>query len=136
MGLDNGINLKIKNKEKFGNIPKWIIYEDWERKYGYDYEVNYWRKCWNVRREVLTFLGISTNSDGGDYAITINDLIGINKKLRKMYTKKNWDESQSIWRYKEIKRNYRAKLRYANRVAKWLKTKPVDSFELYFYDSY
>lgn len=56
MGLDNGIMLKIKDKEKFGEIPAWIRREPWEDEHNYDYEILYWRKCWNVRAEILTYL--------------------------------------------------------------------------------
>ena len=41
MGLDNGIMLKIKDKEKFGEIPAWIRREPWEDEHNFDYEVLY-----------------------------------------------------------------------------------------------
>lgn len=136
MGLDNGINFKITDQEKFGEIPEWINYTYWDAIYGSDYEIQYWRKCWNVRDVIFSILRIEYENDNGEYKISLDDLITINKKLRKIYTKKHWDETRSIWSYKEIKRSFRQNLKYANRIAKWLKTKPEGSFELYFYDSY
>ena len=36
MGLDNGIMLKIKNREKFGNVVPFLNHEDWEDKDEYE----------------------------------------------------------------------------------------------------
>lgn len=134
MGLDNGIMLKIIDKEKFGPMPAWIKREEWEDKYGYDYEILYWRKCWNVRDVILFYL--NGHGEGGDHPMNLDDLEYINKTLKKLYTKKNWDERQSIWSWDEIKDTYKSNLKYAEKVAKWLQDKPEGSYELYFYDSY
>ena len=72
MGLDNGIDFKILDKEKFGEIPAWIKREEWEEKYGFDYEMLYWRKCWNVRQEILIYLGSS--DDEYEWVLDLNDL--------------------------------------------------------------
>ena len=135
MGLDNGINFKILNKDKFGEIPVWFRREDWEDKYGYDYEILYWRKCWNVRNSILYFLP-DAHSDGGEFTVTLDQLQDIFKILKTLYTKKNWGEAGSIWSWDEIKKTYPANLRYAKRVVKWLTSKPADSYTIYFYDSY
>lgn len=134
MGLDNGIMLKITDKEKFGPMPAWIKREEWEDKYNYDYEILYWRKCWNVRSVILFYL--NGHQEGGDFPMQLEDLVYINKTLKKLYTKKNWDERQSIWSWDEIKDTYKSNLKYAEKIAKWLKDKPLGSYELYFYDSY
>ena len=134
MGLDNGIMLKIIDKEKFGPMPAWIKREEWEDKYNFDYEILYWRKCWNVRAVILFYL--NGHQEGGDFPMNLDDLEYINKTLKKLYTKKNWDERQSIWSWDEIKDTYTHNLKYAEKIAKWLKDKPVGSYELYFYDSY
>lgn len=134
MGLDNGIMLKIVDKETFGPMPAWIKREDWEDKYNFDYEVLYWRKCWNVRAVILFYL--NGHQEGGDFPMQLEDLLYINKTLKKLYTKKNWDERQSIWSWEDIKESYPENLKYAEKVAEWLKTKPEGSYQLYFYDSY
>lgn len=134
MGLDNGIQFRILDREKFGDIPKWFKREPWEEKHGCDYEVLYWRKCWNVREVILFYL--NGHEEGGEFPMSLDDLKCINSILKKLYTKKNWDENQSIWSWDEIKKYYKFKLRYAKKVAAWLKRKPVGSYELYFYDSY
>lgn len=135
MGLDNGIMFKIKNKEKFGAIPSWFRREEWEEKYNYDYEVLYWRKCWNVRDAILNYLP-NTNGDGGSFEMTPDQLEGIFEILTGLYSKENWNEDESIWSWEEVGENYIENLEYARKVLAWLKTKPEDSYQLYFYDSY
>ena len=134
MGLDNGIMLKIIDKEKFGPMPAWIKREEWEDKYNYDYEILYWRKCWNVRAVILSYL--EADDDEYEWTLSLMDLQDICKILKKLYTKSNWDESQSIWSWDEVKNTYKSNLKYAEKVAKWLRDKPEGSYELYFYDSY
>lgn len=133
MGLDNGIQLKIMNKETFGQIPMWV-HKECPFTISDKIDILYWRKCWNVRAVILFYL--NGHQEGGEFPMNLSDLEQINKTLKKMYTKKNWDERQSIWSWDEIKDTYTHNLKYAEKIAKWLKDKPVDSYELYFYDSY
>ena len=134
MGLDNGILLKIKDKEAFGPMPAWIKREEWEDKYGYDYDILYWRKCWNVRGEILCYLGAS--DDEYQWNITPDDLVNIINILRTQVYGENWDEDQSIWSWEEIGENYMYHLTYAEKIIELLRTKPLGSYQLYFYDSY
>ena len=130
--------LKIKNKETFGTMPKWIRREEWEDKYDRDYEVMYWRKCWNVRYEILSYLGAS--DDEYEWSLDLNDMKEILKLLKNMYKPRLWqadyDGHMTIWSWDDVKNSYRSNLRYMKRVIKWLATKPTDSYEVYFYDSY
>ena len=134
MGLDNGIMLKIKDKEKFGEIPAWILRKPWEDEHNFDYEILYWRKCWNVRAEILSYL--MADDEEYQWTLTLMELKDIFKILSSLYNSRNWDSSQSIWTWDEIGEFYKNNLKYAKKVLKWLKTKPIDSFEVYFYDSY
>lgn len=134
MGLDNGIQFKILDKQKFGEIPSWFRREAWEDQHNFDYEVLYWRKCWNVRREIMGYLKV--DEDCIETNMTLDQLEDIFKILKTLYTKENWDDGGSIWSWDEIGKNYLANLKYARKVLKWLKTKPEDSYQLYFYDSY
>ena len=103
MGLDNGIMFKIKNKEQFGEIPSWFRRESWEDEHNFDYEILYWRKCWNVRAEILSYLP-NTHHEGGEFNMTPDQLEDICKILKGLYSKKNWDETESIWSWDEIKK--------------------------------
>ena len=135
MGLDNGVMLKITNKETFGPTPAWVEREEWEDKYGYDYEILYWRKCWNVRSEILCYLGAS--DDEFEWNITHDDLINIIDIFRnQLYVEKNWDDGQSIWTWEEVCESYMYSLTYAEKIVAFLRDKPLGSYQLYFYDSY
>lgn len=138
MGLDNGVMFKIKNKEAFGEIPVWIKREAWEEEHNYDYEILYWRKCWNVRQEILTYL--AADDDEYEWNLDLNDMKNIIKILKGMYKEGPWsadyEYSMTIWDWDEVKYNYPRNLRYAKRVMRWLATKPIDSYTIYFYDSY
>ena len=119
-------------------MPKWIKREAWEDKYGYDYEVMYWRKCWNVRYEILAYLGAS--DDEYQWNLDLNDMKSIYKILKAMYKPRLWqadyDGNMTIWSWDDVKYNYRRELRYMKKMMKWLATKPSDSYDVYFYDSY
>ena len=132
MGLDNGIVLKIIDKEEFGPLPEWFRHEQWQPED--EYEINYWRKCWNVRAEIMTYLGM----DNVDYEcdMSAEDLRIVNKILKSIYNPTDWDESESIWTWNEIKDCYLRNLAYAKRMAQFLKKRPASSYRIYFYDSY
>ena len=135
MGLDNGIMFKIKNKEKFGAIPSWFRREEWAEKCNYDYEVLYWRRCWNVREAILNYLP-NTHDDGGTFDMTTEQLEGIFDILEGLYSAENWNDDESMRSWEEIGEAYVENLKYARKVLAWLKTKPADSYQLYFYDTY
>ena len=138
MGLDNGINLKLLDKDAFGKFPKWFKRSDWEEQHGLDYEIMYWRKCWNVRYEMLSYIGAS--DDECQWNLDLNDMTEIFKLLKTMYKPLLWqadyDGHMTIWSWDDVKYRYRRELRYMKRIMKWLKTKPLGSYEIYFYDSY
>ena len=136
MGLDNGIQFKILDKQKFGKIPSWFRREAWADKYEYDYEILYWRKCWNVRSAILDYLCDFFDEEEVETNITPDQLEDIFAILKTLYTKENWNKGGSIWSWDEIGKNYPANLKYARKVLKWLKTKPEGSYQLYLYDSY
>ena len=52
MGLDNGIC--VKRNEYTESIPELKQFEaEWDQYYGHDFEVAYFRKCYNVRSMVF-----------------------------------------------------------------------------------
>ena len=130
MGLDNGIVLKIIDREVFGPIPEWFRHKDWEP--ADEYEINYWRKCWNVRAEILTYLG--ADDDSYEFYMTVEDLRTVNKIVKSIYNPIDW--GNSIWDWDEIKDCYLRNLAYAKRMAQFLKKRPASSYEIFFYDSY
>ena len=103
-----------------------------------DYEVFYWRKCWNVRNKILeSFLQAR---DGESCDLNIDDLNRLCALLEEMYNPATWDEAYNdgltIWTADEILDYYQEMLVVAKELCKELLTKPEDSYELFFYDSY
>lgn len=139
MGLDNGIILKINNKEKFGVLPPFAANFD---SYEEDtIDLLYWRKCWNIRNVIFNVLekaGVDTVSDcSKDMPMTLDTFIDLLYKLNDCYTNEWWTEnSDSIWDFDEINGNYHYHLLNAMRMAQWLEDKDPDSYEISFYDSY
>ena len=134
MGLDNGVVLRITDKEKFGDLPKWFA-----KAFQYDentYEVMYWRKCYNVRELALDLFEDLYDDETCEIKLTLELLKIFNRELKTIYNRKAWDEGDSIWTWKECRSNRKRGLRFSKRVVKWLKDKPEDSYELSFYDSY
>ena len=132
MGLDNGI--EIKRTDFTSSIP-WIkAFEyNWDKEGKYDFEVCYWRKCWNVRG--MIFNVINHQSDN-DYQVELSteDLRAIKEGLQK-YNKRTWDESESIWTWEEQKPHIKRQICNLKKLIK-LKEKHGNLIEVYFYDSY
>lgn len=145
MGLDNGIMLKIKDAKKFGSdrLPIWIPRQDWEDANNYDWELMYWRKCWNIRNVIFRHL-VANDIDTCDdcsfkMPMPLEVLWGLCEKLDKCYTEKWWTENDdSIWAWEDIEESgfYTSRLALTKRLIGWLEDKDPDSYEIYFYDSY
>lgn len=141
MGLDNGIIIKIKDSQKFGAIPKWIKRTEWEKSNSH-IEINYWRKCWNVRKEIFDYINRNNcpavdEHQEYEFELDIDDTLSILKQIKEnCYSAEKWDNSESFWEWNEVKRNYKWHLRQAIKITKWLKKKPIDSYQIIFYDSY
>ena len=134
MGLDNGIMVKINNSVAFGAIPAWVA-KGAAFNIDDNIDVQYWRKCWNVRDIALEYL--EADGDGGEFEMDWRDIIKMNKHIKTIYNKASWDDhGRSIWEWSEIGRHYKRQMRYANKVARWLASKPADSYTIVFYDSY
>ena len=133
MGLDNGIVLKIIEREAFGPIPEWFRHDSWQP--ADEYDINYWRKCWNVRSAIADVIG--GIYDNGETPLMYEDIIAVIKRL-KQFNEKNWlgdswDEG-SIWEWDEIKGNHRGCIKRLKKLARLMKRHP--EIEVYFYDSY
>ena len=84
MGLDNGF--LIDRKTASYEALKAFDDDEWRRKMGYDLEVAYWRKCWNVRAIILGVICVSEN-DCGVYTLTIKDVEQIYTELKRLNSK-------------------------------------------------
>ena len=134
MGLDNGINI-VRNdySNKIKALERFTV--SYDRHKEYPFEVCYWRKCWNVRADILN---IVDQGDAEQYRFyldisAIKDII----KVFKSYNRKNWQFGGfrgSIWEWFEYKKLNRRHIRNLKRLARIMKKYP--DLEVYFYDSY
>lgn len=144
MGLDNGIVMKSKKHIK---VPRELVrvYKStcsaYDKNYTFEYELCYWRKCWNIRRAIGMALGTNLGEDASKDNLDIYDVKNIWHALNHLNNKRAWEaESDSIWTYKEIRDN----LDYSLLTLEWLinfMREHLDDFEngdiyVEFYDSY
>ena len=86
MGLDNGLVIRKRNQK----VSK---------------EIAYWRKCWNIRGDILDI--IDSTEEKYCYEISPSQLLQIVKILSK-YNEKNWDHS--IWSWDDIKHSIKKQI--------------------------
>ncbi len=131
MGLDNGIC--VKRTARTESIPELSRFEEeWEKEYRFNFEVCYWRKCWNVRHRILDVI---TNPFGEEYKIHlgIDDIDRITEVL-KSFNKDNWeDEGWCIWEFDEMKDNLKTQIANLGTLKRLMQEHEL---EVYFYDSY
>lgn len=132
MGLDNGIEVKRK-----GNLPNCVLCfdnDEWRKQHGYDLEVAYWRKCWNVRH--IIFGVIDSEENDYMYNITREELVEIIHRLENDihyfdFLEGEWD---CIWEWNTFRRIQKWNLKRLKKLAHMMKRHP--EIEVIFYDSY
>ena len=131
MGLDNGIEIK-RNDKSLSIYDKIQRFErEWDKKYQYDFEVCYWRKCWNVRHRIAMAIGgiydnLYTPLKRDDIAKIINEL--------KSFNQYNWDDDGgSIWEWVEQEEFIKQHIENLEYVYELMGEHDIDVF---FYDSY
>lgn len=135
MGLDNGICVK---RTPFTNqIEELKVFNyNWDKELKYDPEIVYYRKCWNVRNDILYIIG-QRWTDEYEVSLTPVDIDNIIELLQS-YNKDNWQESGgSIWEWDDGEWSYSKKIKQDIEKLRLLR-KLMDKYnlEVYFYDSY
>lgn len=135
IGLDNGIVIKCKSKEEAQSIiDEASTHLNSLDLYQTKVEVCYWRKCWNIRREIISVLHM--NRDEVYHAIDLEDIKPIIKRLSKFLDKETWDndDNGSIWEFEE----YRESILWNILNLSWLYYYKIEhpEIEIEFYDSY
>ena len=131
MGLDNGI--EVRRNAHTSSIPELLQFE---LDYDKDFEVCYWRKCWNIRDDILWIIG-ERFGDQYEYVLTKEDIDQI-IKLLESYNAGNFEDSGScIWDWDDEEYPYSEKVQQDIESLKVLR-QLMDKYELdvYFYDSY
>lgn len=127
MGLDNGIILYCSD-EDYSKFP----YPD-DDELGREYKhIAYWRKCWNIRSDIIEGLHYT---DGDISNIDLEDIPKIIRILKPYLNETYWNENDdSIWSYEEMFDKTYEILVNLEYLKKYLKNNPNVKCE--FYDSY
>ena len=131
MGLDNGCCIR-RNEKSMKIYDKIKHYEEeWTKKYEYDFEVCYWRKCYNVRTLISRAIG---GIEDCDYTPLKREDIPKIIAVLKSLNADNWDDNGgSIWEWEEheeINGYHIEDLEYLYELM------GEHDLDVYFYDSY
>lgn len=139
IGLDNGIILHTKKKV---DIPIPLDLEDrLQPSFNgneYEYEICYWRKCWNIRAGVKNAFHLSPEDVNLDF-LAVGDVKEIWKVINFLNKKKRWehgDEGDSIWTYKEMRDHLDNDLTALEWLIYVMRHTRSDEYRVEFYDSY
>ena len=129
MGLDNGI--RIANKKR-NDLRFWPFKYPFDKDYDGEVEVCYWRKCWGLRRDILSIVG-GIQEHAYEYKLTIDDVKSIRKLIRRILRNANlWNDS--IWEFEESERGLRDDAWNLWWLKLYMKLHPDE--KVFFYDSY
>ena len=135
MGLDNGI--QIKRNTSTNSIPELKQFElAYDNKHQFDFEICYWRKCYNIRNMLMDVVESARDNDNSDI-LTTTDIEKIIHGLQS-FNSANWQENGgSIWDWDDEEYPYSEKIQRDIENLKNLQTLMEKyDLEVYFYDSY
>lgn len=135
MGLDNGI--QIKRNTSTNSIPELKQFElAYDNKHQFDFEICYWRKCYNIRNMIMDVVESARDNDNSDI-LTTTDIEKIIHGLQS-FNSANWQENGgSIWDWDDEEYPYSEKIQRDIENLKNLQTLMEKyDLEVYFYDSY
>lgn len=134
MGLDNGVCVRRKD-----NLPNCVLCfdnDEWRKQRGYDLEVAYWRKCWNVRHIIFDVLRRGDDNDSV-IDITREEVLEIIHRLENDLHYFDFLEGEwgsCIWDWNTFRRIQKRNIKNLKKLARMMKRHP--EIEVYFYDSY
>ena len=132
MGLDNGITIRRKD-----NLPNCVLCFDkdwWRKKHGYDLEVAYWRKCWNVRNVIYNTLGMPDENDS-EIELSWEDVRNIVQALEEQIRYSTYEDwGSTFWTWNEFRGFQKRNIKRLKKLARMMKRH--SEIEAIFYDSY
>ena len=137
MGLDNGLILHTKKKIPVKARPGFIKIMPSEIKdtdFPYSYEICYWRKCWNIRKEVAVAIG-APQDYVAKYGLDVNDVKNIWRAVESLDSRRAWG-NDSIWSYDEMSGHLNMDLISIEWLIHFMKDHNEDEYAVEFYDSY
>ena len=100
MGLDNGLILHTTKQIDF---PKELHIDDWWQSNGqYHYGICYWRKCWNIRREMAHIINAPLDYVA-KYDLDITEVKNLWRAINELNSKRAWEDGDSFWSYDEMR---------------------------------
>ena len=137
MGLDNGLILHTKKKIPAKERPDFIKImpsEIKEADFPYSYEICYWRKCWNIRKEVAHAIG-APHDYVAKYGLDVKDVKNIWRAVESLDSRRAWG-SGSIWSYDEMSGHLNMDLISIEWLIHFMKDHDENDYAVEFYDSY
>ena len=131
MGLDNGIC--VRRTAVSESIPELVSFEQgWDKEHRFDFEVCYWRKCYNIRGKILETVD-GRFSDEYELALDVDAIDRISDMLKSL-SRRNWNaEGGSIWTWDEMEETLGNQIRDLGILKRLMQEHEL---EVYFYDSY
>ena len=141
MGLDNGLILHSKEpidfpREIIDYIDKLPVDAHTARTFPYKYELCYWRKCWNLRREIGHALGAANVEYVDKSWLTISDVKNIWHAINQLSSRRVWESGDSIWSWSEIKDHLARDLLIIDWLIYFMRQHEESEYMVEFYDSY
>ena len=137
MGLDNGCYIKSdKRKLTREDLPQGLMYP-FEKDYGENVEIAYWRKCWGLRNSIMNHFGWrETPEEQYKFEIeTPEQVLQMIEVIAAWLDEEIWlEDGNSIWTYQEIRPILIHNICNFAIVYGWMLSNPDVYIE--FYDSY
>lgn len=128
IGLDNGVVIKKNDKTEAIEGRLCDIFED----DGSEYSVTYYRKCYNIRNEILYIINHRFDEEY-EYSLDLEDIEQIIEYLSSLNAD-NWEDSgSSIWDWKEMEDHIKQDVENLEMLVELMQDHDMD---VVFYDSY
>lgn len=108
MGLDNGIMLRVRGEinpdEAILSIPgiEKNTWSETEKKGFTEYDICYWRKCWNIRGILFACCQDAEDKENNrEYELTISELVSIRDQFYEIICRGPGYWDNSIWDFEE-----------------------------------
>lgn len=130
MGLDNGVVI-VKNDKTSAIEDKLSALFD-EYTYGQEYDVCTWRKCWNIRNEILYIINHRFDEEY-EFCLDVEDVEQIIEFLSSLNADTWTDSGSSIWDWDEMEEHIQQDIENLNVLVELMQEYDLD---VKFYDSY
>lgn len=128
MGLDNGIVIKKNGKTAAVEDKLSALFEE----YVDAWDVCYWRKCWNLRNEILYIINHRFDADE-EFSLDVEDVEQIIEYLGSLSADTWNDSGDSIWDWDEMEEHIQQDIDNLNMLVELMQEYDLD---VKFYDSY